>query len=419
MRIEDITKFNPWWTTGKVPADLALQYKRKVFHEIVNTLQRRQSTLIYGLRRTGKTTLMYQVIEKLLAEGVKQEAIIYFSFDEITFDLKDVLETYEKVVLRKKLDEVQKVKDWENKIKTYYDLYPKIKFFLSGSASVAIARKARESLAGRIISIRVDPLDFVEFLELNNLDVAAIRKQPDLWKRDIMPLFYRYLMYGTFPELSREEDASFAKRYIIDTVIDRVIYKDIATEFAIKDVELLKHLVLLVSSKPGMLISFKELAKNFARDERTIANYFEYLEYAMIVRFVFNYRGSPLASLRKSKKVYLTTPNLAYALQPEPSQLMPLLLENLVAMAEDAKYFYRNSFEVDFIFPESQMGIEVKKGFGEEKQLRKLRKRFSFNGIVITMEDESEGEFNHVPAWKLLIGIEAPIKSRDGSKSGL
>src|SRR5579884_3689526 len=286
MRIEDITKFNPWWTTGKVPADLALQYKRKVFHEIVNTLQRRQSTLIYGLRGTGKTTLMYQVIEKLLAEGVKQEAIKYFSFDEITFDLKDVLETYEKVVLRKKfdevenrlyifLDEVQKVKDWENKIKTYYDLYPKIKFFLSGSASVAIARKARESLAGRIISIRVDPLDFVEFLELNNLDVAAIRKQPDLWKRDIMPLFYRYLMYGTFPELSREEDASFAKRYIIDTVIDRVIYKDIATEFAIKDVELLKHLVLLVSSKPGMLIIFRseEIHNRYCHRQSHIQRY--------------------------------------------------------------------------------------------------------------------------------------------------
>ncbi len=414
MRIEDITKFNPWWTTGKVPSDLALEYKRKVFHAVMDTLERRQSTLIYGLRRTGKTTIMYQIIERLLADGVKKEAIIYFSFDEIPFDLKDVLETYQKVVLKKNFDEldnrlyiffdeVQKVKDWESKIKVYYDLYPKIKFFLSGSASVAIERKARESLAGRIISIKVEPLDFIEFLELNNLDVAPIKQQPDMWKREIMPLFYRYLMYGTFPELSREEDASFARRYITDTVIDRVIYKDIASEFAVKDVELLKHLVLLVSSKPGMLVNFKELAKNFARDERTIANYFEYLEYAMVIKFVFNYRGSPLASLRKSKKVYLTTPNLAYALQPESSQLIPLLLENLIAMVKDAKYFYRNSFEVDFIFPELKMGIEVKKGVGEEKQLRKLRERLGFSGIVITLEDESEGEFKHLPAWKLLI----------------
>ncbi|HIH59962.1 MAG TPA: ATP-binding protein, partial [Ferroplasma sp.] len=69
--------------------------------------------------------------------------------------------------------------------------------------SVSLRKKSSESLAGRIITIAVEPLNFTEFLEMNGLNVIKIKENPDLYKRDIMPLLDRYMKYGTFPELSR------------------------------------------------------------------------------------------------------------------------------------------------------------------------------------------------------------------------
>ncbi|MEM3186065.1 MAG: ATP-binding protein [Conexivisphaerales archaeon] len=427
MQPEDITRFNPWWTTGKVQRELTPAYKRRVFKMIEGWLKYRQIVLIYGLRRTGKTTLMYQTIEKLLSMQILAKNIMYFSFDEIVFDINEVLETYQKIILNSTfdkvsdrlyifLDEVQKVDDWANKVKVYYDLYPNIKFFISGSASVLLSRKGKESLAGRIMSIKLDPLEFTEFLELNHINVKNVKENPDLWKRQVLPLFYRYMKYGTFPELATEQDENIAKNYISDTVIDRVIYRDIASDFGIRDIELLKQLIYIIAKRPGQIVNFKEIAKNLGRDERTVANYFELLEYALIIKFIFNYRGSPVASMRKSKKVYLSTPNIAYALHPITSEILPYLLENLVVMSFNPKYFYRNGFEVDMILEDedSLICFEIKKGKKEERQLRKfqsLQMSKKVKGCIITAEEEGRGSIPVVPAWKLLLDKESYLGS--------
>ncbi|KAF5427265.1 MAG: putative ATPase, AAA+ superfamily [Candidatus Methanomarinus sp.] len=70
----------------------------------------------------------------------------------------------------------------------------------------------------------------------------------------------------------------------------------------IKDVELLKTLVYIICKKPGMIVNYKGIARDLGKDQRTIANYFEYLEFGLLIKYVFNYRGSPIASMRKMKK---------------------------------------------------------------------------------------------------------------------
>jgi predicted AAA+ superfamily ATPase len=129
--IEEMERFNPWWTKGGVPPEWTQEYRRKLYFSIEPYLKRRQILLVYGLRRVGKTTLMMQVIESLL-KNVNPRYILYFSFDDATFTLKDVLESYQKVILHSSIedskeplylffDEIQKQDGWENTIKTYYD----------------------------------------------------------------------------------------------------------------------------------------------------------------------------------------------------------------------------------------------------------------------------------------------------------
>lgn len=423
LSTEDLERFNPWWRTGSVKAEWLKEYRRKPYYEIKKYAEKRQILLIWGLRRLGKTTLMYQAISDILKETDRKN-VLYFSFDEIAFDLKDVLEGYQKLILNKTfegtkeriyifLDEIQKADGWENKLKTYYDLYPNVKFFISGSAAAGLRKRSKESLAGRILDFLVRPLPFGEFLEMNGHDLKKIREAPDLWKREILPLFYRYIRYGMFPELVAEEDEEFARKYILNNVIDRIIYKDLPEEFEIKDVELLKTLVHILGKNPGMIVNYKSIAKDLGRDQRTIANYFEYLEFGLLVKFVFNYRGSPLASARKMKKSYFSTPNISFAFNQDIGRVLPAMLENLVASETDAKFFYRNGFEIDFIIPRNGKldAIEVKKTEKDTKQIRKFREKFAGKaGNAVIVDMEKEGKTNDeaiIPAWKFLLDIKS------------
>ncbi len=419
MEIFELEKFNSWWKTGQVKEELLKSFKRDIYEDLKKYISLRQIVLLYGLRRIGKTTLMFQIINDLLGK-VNSKNIFYFSFDDMTFDLKEVLEDYQKFVLGKTfdsaedkiyifLDEIQKVKDWESKIKIYYDLYPKIKFFLSGSASVSLRKKSKESLAGRIFSFLVPPLSFEEFLKMKGKDVDKIKSNLNIWSGELLPLFYQYLKFGSFPELVSFESEDVAKKYLIENVVDRVIYKDLPEEFEIKDLALLKNLIYILGKTPGMIVNYHELAKNLGRDQRTIANYFEYLEFGLLTRVLFNYRGSPLASYRKTKKVYFTTPNLIFAFNDNLEKVFPFMLENTVLLKTNASFFYKNSFEVDFVVESANqlIGIEVKSESFKTKQLKKFGKKFGKKikkCFIVDIQKEGKIEnFEVIPAWKFLL----------------
>ncbi len=388
MDIDTLERFNTWWRTGKVRAELVPGYRRHLFAGLQKYLKLRQAILVYGLRRVGKSTLLYQLITELLIDEEPLN-ILYFSFDDRQYGLDDVLDTYQKMVLHSTfdntkgkiyifLDEVQKIDDWESKIKVTYDLYPNIKFVLSGSASIALRKAAKESLAGRIFDFVLNPLSFAEFLDMQGIDVQKIKKNPRIWDREMQPLFIKYIKYGTFPELVAVKDDEIAIRYINNDVLEKIIYKDLPDSFRINDVALLKTITDIIARRPGILVDYASIAKDLGKDQRTIANYIEYLEFGMIVKLVFNFRGSPVSSRRKLKKAYLQTPNISFATGERLDTILPKLYENIVALATNAKFFYRNSFETDFVLLEddSLVGLEVKSSGGDAKQLLKFKEKY-------------------------------------------
>ncbi len=429
MELEELSRFNGWWTLGHVRAPLLQRYKRKLYGSMARYLERRQAFLIWGMRRVGKTVLVFQLIDELLRSGVDPRHVLYFSFDETpTPDVRDVLETYQREVLHSALDttedriyvffdEIQKGRDWENRIKVAYDLYPNVKFVLTGSASVSLGKKSKESLAGRMMTFLLEPLSFEEFLELSGKDVAEILKSPALWDREMEPLLHRYMTSGSFPELVGEDDEEYARNYIMNNVVERVLYRDIPQEFGLRDVELLKSLMYIFAKNPGAIVNFAELSKNLGRDQRTISDYVEYLEYGLLIRLVHNYRGSPLASARKLKKAYLGTPNIALAFGPPQFTATPRLLENLVLMRTGARFFYRNSFEVDFVLvndDETLTAIEVKEGSGRGlEQLKRFSKHFPervARSILVTgaggthrTPTSTTERVSVVPMWEFLV----------------
>ena len=126
MELAEIEKFNTWWTTGTIRPELVQDYKRDAYASILKYMDKKLMIILYGLRRMGKTTMMYQIISELLKVN-KSRYVLYFSFDEYTHSLKDILNSYQEMVLNNTFDnikeniyiffdEIQKVQDWENQI---------------------------------------------------------------------------------------------------------------------------------------------------------------------------------------------------------------------------------------------------------------------------------------------------------------
>lgn len=413
-------KFNDWWTTKKVRIDLLKPYKRQLFFRILDYVKKRQILLITGLRRVGKTTLMYQLIQHLLDSGAKEVNIVYFSFDEETVDFEDLMKTYEEKVLKKEiglektfifLDEIQKCSEWQNKLKIYYDLYPALKFIVSGSASAQISRKAKETLAGRIFNFLLEPLGFKEFLEWKNVCVDV--KKIELFGSKMQPLFHDYLRKGGFPEIVNEESDEVIRNYVKNNVIERIVYRDLPQEFGLKDYELLKTLIELIAKNPGMIINYDALSRDLKRSKKTIMDYFFYLEYALLIKIVANHRPGFLVASRKMKKVYVSNTALSFVFVNDffSDKFLEKIAENLAVIETNAKNYYRNKYEVDIILKleNKVLPIEVKYGSPNAATIEKflddfkLRKAIVLTKNVFEKRIRNKKEIALVPLWALCV----------------
>jgi len=395
MEVEILLRFNPWWETEKISEDLAKPFKREIFYKILDYIEDRQIIEIIGLRRVGKTTLFFQIIQKLL-ESVRSKNVLYFSFDEKSATIKDLIKTYEREILNKKiedagkvyifLDEIQKCKDWDSQLKIFYDLYPNIKFFISGSASLILDKKAKESLAGRVYNFTIKPLTFKEFLNFKGIKIDNL----DLQERTLATEFFDYLKKGGFIELTFENNEKKVREYA-KSILEKIIYKDIPESFGIKDIELLKSLIEIFCRNSGMILNYEKLSRDLKRNKVTLINYIYYLHFSMLIRFVKNIRKSFLSTSRKMKKVYVTNTSFIYAFE-DPLTLFEKFLETYVCNALELEYYYRNSFEIDFIQKNGEIkGIEVKSSLNENEILQFKKRLVAINvkkGLIITKNEK-------------------------------
>ncbi len=303
----ELQSFNPWWRDGKIAPEF-IGRKRKVFNEVIKYVERRQIILFTGLRRVGKTTLMYQIIDELLKKGVNPYDILYFSFDEMRYDLEDIVKQYETEAPREDitkkrvflfLDEIQKLEGWTSKVKLLYDANPKLKLFLTGSAQITMRRGTRESLAGRFFDFVIRPLDFEEYLDFKGIKIDRNREK--IFEKDLKRHMSGFLKTGGFIEVL-DMNEHVLKKYLKESLLERVIFVDIPQTFKLDLPELLLKLLAIAASRPGFNLDYKNLSNDLNVDQRTIANYISYLEYALFLQKPYNYSRNLLTSEKESKE---------------------------------------------------------------------------------------------------------------------
>ena len=415
METSKLERFNHWWINKEVDPELALPFKRDVYLKIGGYLKDRFIIALVGLRRVGKTTIMYQLIQKLIVEGVKVENIFFFSFDDVAAKLDDAIETYKEMQQRNFreeriyvfLDEIQKCNNWENEIKKYYDIYPKLKFIISGSESLFIRKKTKETLAGRIFEFMLGTFTFEEYLKL-----SGVKRDEFKYETKVRPFFLRFAERGGFPETFSFERETDFKEYIRTLVVDRIIYKDIPKSFKIEDPEFLGTLLELIATNPGMYIDYQSLSRQFGKDRRVIKDYIFYLKESFLITLLGNYRKGSITTLRKKKRAYPTDNALIYLYKPKIDEtFFGRMIETIIVNKVKAAAFWKNGNEVDIIYENMPIEVKYQEKINAEdfKPLREFMRKFGKReGMIITKHEEKqidveEGRIKLIPILKWLL----------------
>lgn len=400
---------NPWWGTGSVPRELTKPVRRAAFYEAKRFLHHkpiRRAIVLSGARRVGKTTIMYQMIEELLASDVPSKSILYVTFDHPLlkfFDIGQIVDSFKRNIAPLEenefylfFDEIQYASEWNNWLKVLYDHSPGVHIIATGSASPILATRSSESGVGRWTTVHVPTLSFFEYTQIAGAREAftppADFKVNDLWTTDaaslarmIHPLygleehFRRYLLIGGFPELALVDDITVAQRVLREDVVDKVLKRDMITVFGIRSVAELEKIFLYLCIHSGNIIAYDAIAKAIGISRPTVANFVELLKAANLIYVSNPVEISGKKVLKSRPKIYLADAALRNAvlmmgedLLTDPDE-MGMVVETAVFKHLASYYsslvpkiaYYRDSKvgkEVDIVvsLPSGRLLVEVK-----------------------------------------------------------
>lgn len=387
---------------------------------------------LVGIRRCGKTYLLYQVINQL-RKSINRENIVYVNFeDDRLADLKlseldSLMEGYYELYPQKRkekvylfLDEVQEVDGWEKYVRRIYDTL-NIKIFITGSSSKLMSKEIATSLRGRTIIYEIFPLSFKEFLNFKGVEIDLYSTESCSY---IKNAFYSYISFGGFPEIVLEENED-VKRRILSDYTSLIIYKDIADRYKLTNLNLLNFIVRYSFKNPATLLSYSKLYNTlksmaYKLSKETLINYFGYLEDIFALFLVPVYRWSIKEQMRNPKKMFIIDNGFKTIHSLDIETDYSKLYENIVFTHLRRKYseiFYLlEDKEIDFYVPEKKLLINVCYDLSSKETLERelnslkygLKKLGLKEAIVLTNEEEREVLVNGykisiIPLWKWLI----------------
>lgn len=324
--------YNPWWKNGIVQKDFDKPMKRIAFYESWNAFSNeeiRRTVLLSGARRTGKTTIMYQTIAKLIEMGISPKDIVFISFDHPLLKLcsiEDVLGIYKSNITTSQtlycfFDEIQYSENWNAWLKVLYDTNPNIKIMATGSASPILADKTRESGLGRWITILVPTLSFYEYCKLLNIEVGELpagikptqiyllekTKQNEILNKlsSLQPHFIRYLQVGGFPELALSKDDIYAQRILREDIVDKALKRDLPALYPVRNISDIEKVFLYLCYNSSNIINMNTICKELQVTRNTLEKYVLYLEGANLIYISPLVNVGPKQVLKSQDKIYI------------------------------------------------------------------------------------------------------------------
>jgi len=381
--------------------------------------------VLVGLRRVGKSYMLYQRIHDLLQQGHSIEEFLYFNFEDDRLtdiqlsDLDLIKQAYEEIFEHKPifmLDEIQLVDGWEKFARRLAD--HKYLVYITGSNAKMLSKEISTTLGGRYIVQNVFPFSFQEFLK--SKDIQLEKQWEYLDNAHIKRAFNEYFHFGGLPELVLREEPF--KRQWLGNLYNKIYFGDLISRYNIRNTAGLKALVRKLAESIKQPQSYNRLANIVSTvagkvKQETIVDYLEYIKETCMIFSIENIEAK-LQDKISNKKYYFIDNGILnlFLLDPETS-----LWENMVAIylyetyGEDL-YYYNDNIEVDFCLFEHGKAIQVSYSIQDDKTFERetkallaYSKRFDCKELfIITMDEEEEINIDNntihiMPLWKMLL----------------
>ena len=370
--------------------------ERLIYPELREHFSKRQVTILTGLRRTGKTTL----IKKLL-DYFDSNNKIYFDLERI--DNRELFseKNYENIIaaltsrgldFNKKtliaIDEVQLFPGIASVIKYLYDNYP-IKFVITGSSSYYIKNLFSESLAGRKKVFELFTLSFREFLtfkEVNFVPSKILNKKFIASEYERLKKYYEeFILYGGFPEVALSKNIS-DKKDLVNDILSSYLNIDIKNISDIRDQKNLHNLLKMLAKRAGTRLDYSKLSSLIGISRPSVYNYMDLLENTFVVTRLPVLAKNPDREIVKAPKIFINDNGLLNQLTEVSSgtQFENAVFNQLKFYGKLQYYSLKTGREIDFILNE-KTAIEVKEtaAMQDLSRIKNLSKNINISNTII------------------------------------
>ncbi|MDR3282121.1 MAG: ATP-binding protein [Candidatus Methanoplasma sp.] len=283
--------------------------------------------IVTGIRRCGKTTVLMQFMDELRSEGVPDSDIVYMNFEVVGNEFEDYkafhAEISKKLGGRRKyvfLDEVQAVKGWEKAVNSMRVEY-ECDIYVTGSNAFLLSSELSTLLVGRTFEVRMLPLSFKEFLEMNPHDGTY---------SGLEERYYQYARLGSMPMFDITMDQTLI-REAVRNLVSRIITHDIAPRCEIRDMDAMNRILAYVVDNVGNMVSPASIAKELRMpNQKLVSTYLSLLERAYVICGVRRFDVAGKRLLKANGKYYCTDPGMRSALIGYERKDVGRVLENIV-----------------------------------------------------------------------------------------
>jgi predicted AAA+ superfamily ATPase len=384
---------------------------------IKKILKTKQITVITGIRRCGKSTLL-----KIIKNQIKEENIYYLNFNDPLLtaatieDIQHLFDTYfsmypstEKHIF---LDEVQEIKGWHKFILQLYE--EKNKVIITGSNGNLLSKEIATYLTGRHEQIILYPFSFNEYLTLKKISYEKNKAT----QAPLLRAFETYTNIGGFPQVIKDNNKEYLKEYY-----ESIIYRDVIVRNNVSYAKEIKELAHYIISNNTKMTSYTKLKTTInVKSTSTIKEYLDYINNAFIILPLNKFDYSIKIQLRTSKKMYCIDTGMAQIIGFKFSENKGQILENTVFIElkrrEHEIYYHKEKKECDFVIYDKgkiTQAIQVCYELHEDNKKREFEglleamKKYKLKeGLLLTNDEEEElvleGKKIHVlPVWKWLL----------------
>ena len=398
---------------------IKLQSRNVCFEENANYV-------LVGIRRAGKSYMLYQHIQHLVANGHSIEEMLFINFEDERIsdirkeDLYLVLEAYRELFAFQPiifLDEIQNVEGWEHFARRLAD--EKYRVFITGCNAHMLSREISSTLGGRYLTKEIRPFSFSEYLEYHNIHLLQHWELSPI-RADVVRLFSDYFYYGGLSEVFDIQD----KKSWLQSLYQKILYSDIVMRKGVRNERSLRLLIRKLADSVMQPTAIKRLQDILQGDgtkitRDTIGSYLDYLHESYLTFGISSFTDS-ISQRESIKKRYFYDNGILnlFLFLPETK-----LLENLVAIKlynkyGDDLYYYNKNVEVDFCVPNDGLLIQASYRMIDEatrnREIGALQKLSKFikpqRCIIVTYDQEEIVQSNDldvqievIPAYKFML----------------